>query len=269
MSPFRTLTLGVLLSLVLFAGCQQAAPSDETPSDGSDSTPVMTVETKEGEWVSYGEDFRGYLVEPMDDGSYPGVVMIHEWWGLNDNIKEMADKLASEGYIVLAVDLYDGRVADVPDDARVYATEVRESPERAITHMQAAAEYLRGRSNASGKIASMGWCFGGQQSLQLAMNDQLDATVIYYGNLETDEEALDTIDWPILGIFGEEDTSVTVESVEEFGQALTNLSIQNEIYIYPEVGHAFANPSNPGHDPGKTEDAWQRTSDFLRLHLKS
>lgn len=270
----------LLLSAVLFAGCQQQPSelqnqmTDDTASmeEHADSVGELTIqeanETMVGEWVTYGDGFRGYLVKPEEPGNYPGVIMIHEWWGLNQNIKNMAHQLSGEGYIVLAVDLYDGRVAEVSDDAGMYATEVRENPDRALENMKAAAEFLKEQDGYSGKIASMGWCFGGGESLQLALNDQLDATVIYYGSLETDQDKLSRIDWPVLGVFGAEDTSIPVESVNTFESSLDALNIENEIYIYDGVGHAFANPSNAGHDPKKTADAWDKTVDFLNRHLQ-
>ena len=104
--------------------------------------------------------------------------------------------------------------------------------------------------------------------MQLALNDEMDATVIYYGNLETEEENLSSIKWPVLGVFGELDSGIPPETVREFESSLDNLSIENEIYIYDGVGHAFANPSNAGHDPEKTKDAWEKTVSFLNRHLK-
>lgn len=268
---FSLFSFCLMLCLAVMVGCQQQ-PAETDQSVEEEGAPTMTLADPEtdmvGEWVTYGDNFRGYLVGPMEEGEYPGVVMIHEWWGLNQNIKNMAHELAKEGYNVLAVDLYDGRVAESSDDAGTYAGEVRESPERAIEHMRAAAEFLRGQDSFDGNIGSMGWCFGGGMSMQLALNEPLDATVIYYGNLETDPEALSVIDWPILGVFGEEDTSITVESVNAFEAALNEVGIENEIYVYEGVGHAFANPSNDGHDPAKTADAWEKTVNFLNENLK-
>lgn len=264
MKKFYALSGALALFLLVFTGCQ---PGQQPSMEEEELSIQEANETMIGEWVTYGDSFRGYLVRPEEDGQFPGVIMIHEWWGLNQNIKNMAHKLSGEGYVVLAVDLYDGRMADKPEDARTYATEVREKPERAIEHMQAAAAYLREQESYGGTMASLGWCFGGQQSLQLALNEELDATVIYYGNLVTDQEQLMSIDWPVLGVFGSEDTSIPVETVNEFDTALDDLDIENEIYIYDGVGHAFANPSNDGHDPEKTADAWDKTVDFLNRHL--
>lgn len=217
--------------------------------------------------VNYYQDINGYLARPQQAGNYPGVVMIHEWWGLNDNIRNMAENLASQGYVVLAVDLYNGQVATESSRAGELAGSVRSNPEAAVENMKSAVSYLKEDYGVE-KIASLGWCFGGGQSLQISLNDDVDATVIYYGSLVTNEEELSVISHPVLGVFGSEDTSIPVESVKEFDMALDNLGIENEIYIYPGVGHAFANPSGNNYAPEETEDAWMKTVAFLERNLK-
>src|SRR3989338_75132 len=155
---------------------------------------VIVEETEQNvstELLSYGNNYTGYLVSPKDQGIYPGIVMIHEWWGLNENIKDMAHDLAKEGYIVLAVDLYEGKVADNPEYARIYSTEARENSEKSILQMKSAVSFLKEYSN--GKVASLGWCFCGGMSMQLSLNEDLDATVIYYGTLVTDKEKLKSL----------------------------------------------------------------------------
>jgi carboxymethylenebutenolidase len=163
--------------------------------------------------ISYFDGSSGYLVYPemnnatstsgqQQQQKLPAVVMIHEWWGLNDHIKDMADELASEGYVVLAADLYNGEVAADPGRARELSSSVRENPEQAISNLQSAVKYLASLPNVnSSRIASLGWCFGGGQSLQLALNSEqnpLAATVIYYGNLVNDSNELSKIDWTSL-----------------------------------------------------------------------
>lgn len=247
-------------------GCQEG----EIASDG-----ICTAAEKNNAMI-FGQDLsekvrvedivttetRGYLARPKEEGEYPGVVMIHEWWGLNDNIKEMARILASEGYIVFAVDLYGGEVATESSEAIVLATTARENQEQSIASMQAAADYLRAELGAS-KIASLGWCFGGQHSLLLSLNDDIAATVIYYGQVSDDRDQLANISGPVLGIFGAEDSSIPLEGVERFDQALDGLEIENEIKVYDGVGHAFANPSGTNYAPEETKDAWQKTLSFL------
>jgi carboxymethylenebutenolidase len=220
--------------------------------------------------VEYHPNASGYLVYPQNGTSLPAVVMIHEWWGLNQNIKNEAEKLAQEGYVVLAVDLYSGRVATDPAAARTYSGEVRNNSAGAIENLQAAVSHLSGLPNVnSSRIASLGWCFGGGQSLQLALNAEqpLAATVIYYGNLVTDADALAEIQWPVLGIFGSTDQSIPVETVQQFKAGLDANAIPNEIHVYEGVGHAFANPSGDNYAPAETADAWAKTLDFLSANV--
>jgi len=218
------------------------------------------------EMVTYFDNTLGYLAKPVDDGNYPGVVMIHEWWGLNDNIKEMADKLASHGYVVLAVDLYDGKIATTSDDARQLITSF--DSEYGIQNMNSAVSLLSD-DYSTNTIGSIGWCFGGGQSLNLALdNGDMDATVIYYGSLVTNSENLSSIDWPVLGIFAELDKGIPVETVNEFESALNEVNVENQIYIYDGVDHAFANPSGERYAPEESKDAWDRTISFLESNLK-
>jgi len=216
--------------------------------------------------LDVADDVKGYLAKPKEAGDYPGVVMIHEWWGLNDNIKEMARILANEGYVVFAVDLYGGEVATDSTKAGQLATSVRQNPAGAVDTMEKAVKYLKDNEGVT-KVASLGWCFGGGQSLNLALADKLDATVIYYGQLTDDKEKLKNITWPVLGIFGDKDTNISVESVNKFENALDELGIENEIHIYTGVGHAFANPSGSNYAATETMDAWKKTVDFLRENL--
>jgi len=221
------------------------------------------VETQD---VNYFNDIQGFLAKPIDEGLFPGVVMIHEWWGLNDNIKEMAEKLASHGYVVLAVDLYNGEVAITSDQARQLITSFDTNV--GIENMNFAASYIQENHNVQ-KLGSIGWCFGGGQSLNLALNNQnMDATIIYYGSLITEQESLSNISWPVLGIFAEFDQGIPVEMVNDFETSLDDLDIPNEIHIYPGVDHAFANPSGERYAPNESKDAWKKTIEFLELNLK-
>jgi carboxymethylenebutenolidase len=215
--------------------------------------------------VIYHDNVKGWYSEPAAAGNYPGVVMIHEWWGLNENIRSMADELARNGYRVLAVDLYRGNVATQMDQARSLSSGVNK--EEALANMKSAVAYLRAQGAA--KVASLGWCFGGGQSLQLSLSDEnLDATIIYYGQLVTDKNALSAVDEPVLGIFGDQDASISTSSVRAFETALNELRIKNEIHMYSGVGHAFANPSGMNYAPNETKDAWNKTLAFLDANLK-
>jgi carboxymethylenebutenolidase len=228
--------------------------------------------------VSYYDNTTGYLVYPelanntqQQQPLLPAVIIIHEWWGLNEHIKNQADILAKEGYVVLAVDLYRGEVAADSNRAMELASSVRNNPDSAIDNLQSAVNYVKSLEMVNGsRIASLGWCFGGDWSLQLALNsaeNPLAATVLYYGRPVTDTASLSSIGWPILGIFGDQDQAIPVESVKQFASALNASGITNEIYLYGGVGHAFANPSGDNYAPKETADAWQKTIAFLRQYL--
>jgi carboxymethylenebutenolidase len=243
-------------------------------------TKTAAGQTIQNETVSYYENTSGYLVYPVSNSpndpavsteKLPAVIMIHENRGLNDNIKDTADILAKQGYVVLAVDLFQGQVTADPNQARELSSSVRNNPGIAIENMKSAIAYLSSLQNVNAsRIASIGWCFGGGQSLQLALNSEdypLAATIIYYGQVVNDTNQISKIKWPVLGIFGDQDQSISVDSVKAFEQALNETGVTNEIYIYPGVGHAFANPSNDNYAPRETADAWMKTLAFLKKYV--
>ncbi|MCY1154435.1 MAG: clcD [Nitrososphaera sp.] len=227
--------------------------------------------------VSYYDNTTGYLVYPelanntQQQEPMPAVIMIHEWLGLNEHIKNQADILAKEGYVVLAVDLYRGEVAADSNRAMELTSSVRNNSASAIDNLQSAVNYVKSLEMVDGsRIASLGWCFGGDWSLQLALNSSenpLAVTIVYYGRPVTDTASLSSISWPILGIFGDQDQAIPVESVKQFTSALNASGVTNEIYLYEGVGHAFANPSGDNYAPKETADAWQKTIGFLRTYL--
>ncbi len=256
--------LGIIAILIVIgflwwqASGRAGKMTNEQMLENGNDTPIIS------ENVSYIAGANGYFVRPEADGDYPGVVMIHENRGLRPEIRKTAEQLAREGYMVLAVDLL-GSVVETQDEARALTANYDQN--KGIENMQAAASYLK--SKGATKVASLGWCFGGAQSLQLALSGEpLDATIIYYGRLATTTQALSPIKWPVLGIFAGNDQSISVESVNQFDTALDTLGVPNEIHIYPGVGHAFANPSGMNYAPEETKDAWEKTIAFLDKYLK-
>jgi carboxymethylenebutenolidase len=246
-------------------------------SVGNNNNTGINTHAIENKTVNYYGNTTGYLAYPSpnqnnQEKKLPAVVMIHENKGLNDYIKDSANILAKSGYVVLAVDLFNGEISTDQDRSRELTSTIRENPNIAIENMKSAVGYLGSLENVNAsRIASIGWCFGGGQSLQLALNSKdhpLSATIIYYGvPLTNDTKALSNIQWPVLGIFGDKDMAIPVDTVKQFQQALTQLGIQNEIYIYPGVGHAFANPSNPNYASNETADSWKKTLDFLNKYV--
>ncbi len=215
--------------------------------------------------VEYYPGARGYFARPKAEGNYPGIVMIHENRGLRPEIKDTAETLAKEGYIVLAVDLLGG-VAEDQDGAKALTSKFNQ--QKGIENMKAGLNYIKERGAT--KVASLGWCFGGKQSVELSISgEKLDATVVYYGGgMATTTERLKSIQWPVLGVFGDKDQVIPLTMVDAFKSSLNTLGITNEIYIYPGVGHAFANPSGMNYAEKETKDAWDKTLAFLNRNLK-
>lgn len=214
------------------------------------------------------ETIAGYLVIPPGKGPFPAVVVIHEWWGLNEQTKEEARKLAAQGYVALAIDLYRGRSASDSGEAHEL---MRGLPvDRARRDLLAAFDYLAARSDVRGdRIGSIGWCMGGGYSLALALaQPRLAASVIYYGRLVTDESALREIQAPILALFGDQDRGIPVSSVRTFEAALRNLGKTINVHIYSGAGHAFANPNRASYRESAARDAWTKTLAFFAQHLE-
>ena len=294
-SGFPAFSALLIIGAALIAGCggDDAAPDEaevaagretvegmsrEHSKDSAEPSPAAEIAPAQAviadprmPYSEAGDELvYGYFAAPADVlEPLPAVILIHEWWGLNDNVRAMADRLAGEGYMVLAVDLYRGSVATAPEGARELMLEVVEDPETAKANIQDAYTFLE--TAGAPRIASLGWCFGGGWSLAAAelLPDELDASVIYYGQVTADEDRLRPISAPILGLFAGNDTGIKVESVEAFRTALERLRKEHEIHIYPGVGHAFANPTGRNYNEEAAEDAWARTLEFLARHLAS
>jgi len=233
---------------------------------------AISVFAATGKSVSYksgDETVHAVLYSPDGKGPFPGIIVIHEFWGLNDWVKEQASKLADQGYVALAIDLYRGKVATTPDEAHEIMRGVPE--DRAKRDLHAAFEFLNSQTNVKkDRIASIGWCMGGGYSLDVALQEPtLAADVINYGHLAVDAESLKKINASILGIFGGKDRGIPVEDVKKFEQQLKEMGKKVEIVIYPEAGHAFENPNNKdGYRADDAADAWKRTLDFLKRTLE-
>ena len=215
------------------------------------------------------ETISGYLVTPEKPGRYPGLVVIHEWWGLTDWVKEQARKLADQGYVALAVDLYRGKVTSDPEEAHEL---MRGLPQdRAITDLQAAFAYLYTRQDVDrDHIGSIGWCMGGGLSLQLAIHQpRLAACVVNYGALPTDPNDIQQIFAPVLGNFGAEDRGITPQDVHDFEKTMQAMKRRIDVKVYDGAGHGFENSTNANaYRPEATADAWARTMAFLNKSLK-
>jgi carboxymethylenebutenolidase len=233
---------------------------------------AVTSFAVDGKSVSYksgDETVQAILYTPTGTGPFPAIIVIHEYWGLNDWVKEQASKLADQGYEALAIDLYRGRVATTPDVAHELMRGVPE--DRAKRDLHAAFEFLLSQPNVKKeRIGAIGWCMGGGYSLDVALQEPtLAADVINYGHLATDPDALKKINAPILGLFGGQDHGITPDDVHKFEASMRQLGKKIDVKIYDDAGHAFENPNNKdGYRPADAADAWKRTVSFLAENLK-
>ena len=206
---------------------------------------------------------RAYLSLPQNKlAPVPGIVVIHEWWGLNQHIQHWTDRLAGLGYAALAVDLYGGVIATTPEQAMAAMKSVQEKDARRI--LAAAVDFLDSDPRIKApRRGVIGWCFGGGWSLQTAIDHpQLDAAVIYYGRPETDPAQLGRIRARVLGVFANQDKGIPPETVAQLEAGLKKAGVVHEIVRY-DADHAFANPSGPRYDPAAAEAAWKETARFL------
>jgi carboxymethylenebutenolidase len=225
----------------------------------------QTVSFKSGD-----ETVTGFLVTPEGKGPFPAVIVIHEWWGLNDWVKDQARAVAKEGYVALAVDLYRGKVTDKQEEA--HQLMMGTPRDRALRDLKAAFNMLATRPDVrKDRIGVIGWCMGGMYSLALATEEPRLATVVaYYGAPPTDPAAIAKIKAPVLGNFGAEDKGPSPEQVKAFDAAMKKAGKTVDVKIYPGAGHAFANVNNPwgGYREAAAKDAWQRTLGWFAKHLK-
>jgi carboxymethylenebutenolidase len=230
---------------------------------------AFAAEPQDVTYRSGDETVHAILYAPSGEGPFPALVVIHEWWGLNDWIKQQASNYADQGYVTLAIDLYRGQVATNPDEAHQIMRGVPE--DRASRDLLAATSYLRSLTTVNTKrIGAIGWCMGGGYALDLAIADpKLKAAVINYGHLASDKTTLKKIHASILGIFGGKDKGIPVADVNKFQAEMKSLNKKVEIHIFPDAGHAFENPNNQ--QAFRPEDATQAekiTEEFLRDNLK-
>jgi carboxymethylenebutenolidase len=224
--------------------------------------PAGTAPALKGAMVDLADGSKAYLALPAGAGPHPGIVVIHEWWGLNDHIKYFADRLAGEGYAAVAVDLY-GVVAADKDAAMAAMKAVQ--PAKAMATIRAGIDFITNDARIKAPVqAVIGWCFGGAWALQAAMaQPDLDGAIIFYGRLETDPAKLATIKARVLGVFGTRDPGIPNTEVDKFEAALKQANVNATILRY-DADHAFANPSNtPKYDEKSAADSWTKVVAFL------
>jgi carboxymethylenebutenolidase len=229
----------------------------------------MSITTEMVEFAGNGSPAPGYLAQPEGDGTYPGVVVIQEWWGLNDHIKDVTERWAREGFIALAPDLYRGQVALEPDDARRLAMEL-ERP-KAFKDVQEAVNYLSALPNVlPEKIGVIGFCMGGAIAMAMAYaGENVGAVASFYGSgVKFDDDNASKVSVPILGIYGEVDASIPLDLVRANEAKLHEHGKTVSFHIYPNAPHAFFNDSRPHiYVKEAAEDAWQKAVDWFKQYL--
>lgn len=209
---------------------------------------------------------RGYLAVPEGPGPHPAVILIHEWNGLVDRVRQTADSFAAEGYVALAADLYGGRTGGNREENMALVRETLAEPDVIIANLEAAVRFLEVRADTTGKVAAIGWCYGGGVALSFALgSDAHDGTAIFYGRLLDDPERMQHIHHPVYGTFVENDAGIPVADVHAFVDALRAAGIDNDVHIYDHVNHGFwlHVDRDPETNAGPALDAWQRLKSYL------
>ena len=267
----------VFLALIFLVACRR---EQQTEAQEQLRTPGLQQEKDVPALNAAGKGIRvefptstgtaaGYLSQPSKiSGKHPGLIVIQEWWGLDDWIKENTDRFAGEGYIAVAVDLYRGRVTEDPEEAHEL---MRGLPQdRAMSDLKGAFDYLAARPDVDpARIGVIGWCMGGGYAISFAtVEPRVKATVINYGHLITDPKAIGNIQSAILGNFGAADRGIPEKDVRDFQQKLTRAGKRFDIKIYPNGGHGFMNSKNKdSYNLEATEDAWRRIFTFFKTEL--
>jgi len=215
------------------------------------------------------DSVKGYLAKPTGNGKYPAVIVIQEWWGLDAQTKSIADRFAQEGYLAFAPDLYHGELAQLGDGETATKLVQKYGP-NAYLDLQSLFDGLKAHPQCSGKIGSVGFCFGGRMSLTLSLSRPVDAVCTFYGGgMQTIFDQIRTnLKAPVLGLFGDADVSIPVGTVDEFDKLLDEVGVEHEVVMYPNSGHAFFRDNDPKvYIPEASKDAWERVKKFFKKHL--
>jgi len=275
-NPRSRLRLPVLaLVLAAAAGAWAGVPYGPTGADELPAAITGHAGPLQGQDVAYyptNPQTLGYLAVPETAGPHPAVILIHEWNGLVQRVRETADAFAAEGYVALAADLYSGRTGSNRDENMALVQETLAAPEEIIANLEAAVAFLDARDDTTGRTAAIGWCYGGGVALSFALgSDAHEGTAIFYGRLLDDPEQMRHIHHPVYGTFVENDAGIPVEQVDAFVKALRSAGIENDVHVYDHVNHGFwlHVDRDPETNAGPALDAWQRLKAYLDRVLGS
>ena len=289
MFRFRSLAIAILAAAT--TACAASDSEDTSPAESGAGAagprvalaPTATGELPpaivgeggelQGEALAYVEGdaaTMGYLAVPEGEGPFPALVIIHEWNGLVDRVRQVADDLAAEGYVTLAADVYQGRTGSNGEENSALVQEAMANLPAVVANLNAAVTYLKARPDVTGRVGAMGWCFGGGVALSFGLDgDHHDATAIFYGRLIDDPEVLASMDHEVYGTFAEQDSGIPPEQVRSFESALRSAGIDNDVHIYDDVNHGFwlRVDGNPELRSDPALDAWQRLKVYLDRSL--
>ncbi|MGB8213988.1 MAG: dienelactone hydrolase family protein [Anaerolineales bacterium] len=211
----------------------------------------------------------GYLASPSGAGPWPGLIVIQEWWGLDAQTRSIADRFAALGYLAFAPDLYHGEQAKLGDNQKAAALVQKYAP-GAPSDLEKVYDAFKQQPGCTGKVGSVGFCFGGRMSLALGITRPLDAICTFYGGgMQQLFDQLGSLKSPVLGLFGDKDVSIPVGTVEQFDQLLGRIGVHHEVIVYPDSGHAFFRDSDPDvYKPAAAQDAWVRVTKFFASNLR-
>jgi carboxymethylenebutenolidase len=211
---------------------------------------------------------NGYLVRPSAIDRWPAVIVVHEWWGLDNQTESVTDRLGRDGYLAFAPDLFNGELAK-PGDTQKAAALVQKYDQRAPEDLQNAFHALKSHPDCTGKVGAVGFSFGGSLALTFAASQPLDAVCTFYGGMmQPASGRLGEIKSPVLGLFGENDQCNPVDRVKKLAQQLDEAGVEHEVIVYPNSGHAFFRERDPdNYRSDAASDAWERLREFFEKHL--
>lgn len=269
----RILTLILSSTLLISTSLLADIPLKPTANEQLPDAIIGKAGDPQGKTINYysaNEKTQGYLATPEGKEAKGAVILIHEWNGLSDRVRQVADAFAAEGYVALAADLYSGRTGSTRDENMVLVRETLADPDEIIRNLDAAATFLKSRDDVNGKVAAIGWCYGGGVALSFALGSKNhEGTAIFYGRLLDDPEQMKNIHHEILGTFAGLDKSITPEHVDKFVAALRKAGVPNDVHVYDDVQHGFwlHVDRNPETNTAPALDAWQRLKAYLKRTL--
>ncbi len=267
--------LFAVITLVWSVGVYADVPVVPTPDDAMPAAIQGKAGPLRGNDLAYyaaNPGTKGYLAVPASKEKKGAVILIHEWNGLTQRIRETADAFAAEGYVALAADLYAGRTGSNPEENMALVRESLANMDEIVANLNAGVNYLKSRDDVNGQVAAIGWCYGGGVALSFALgSDNHEGTAIFYGRLLDDPEQMKHIHHEVYGTFAGQDRGPSPAQVDGFVEALRKAGVPNDVHIYDEVNHGFwlHVDRNPAVASGPALDAWQRLKAYLQRTISS